>query len=53
MEYDFNPIDGGAYVDISTENDSFYCRIKEKRAVTKLAFATEEIYLRSKEKAKC
>ena len=55
VEYDFTPIDGGAYVDISTENDSFYCRISGRGQVTKLGFATEEIYLRSmaKEKEKC
>jgi hypothetical protein len=31
-------------VDISTENDSFYCRPTGKNVITKLAFATEEIY---------
>lgn len=47
MEYAFTPIDGKDYVDISTENDSFYCRVTGNNVITKLAFATEEIYLRS------
>ena len=47
VEYDFGPIDGKDYVDISNENDSFYCRPTQKNIITKLAFATEEIYLRS------
>ena len=47
VEYGFTPIDGGDYVDISTENDSFYCRIPGRNAVTKLALATEAIYQRS------
>ena len=38
-------------VDISTENDSFYCRLTKPIAVTKLAFATEELYLRSQKKS--
>jgi hypothetical protein len=33
-------------VDISTENDSFYCFPAKENVVTKLAFATEEIYQR-------
>ena len=47
VEYDFGPLDKSDYVDISTENDSFYCRPTQKNVITKLAFATEEIYLRS------
>ena len=42
VEYDF--------IDISTENDSFYCIPTKKNILTKLAFATEEIYLRSQKK---
>ena len=55
VEYAFTPIDGKDYVDISTENDSFYCRVTGKNVITKLAFATEEIYLRAmnKEKLEC
>ncbi len=44
VEYDFKPIDGADYLDISTENDSFYCRPSGKNVITKLAFATEIIY---------
>ena len=54
VEYDFGPLDKSDYVDISTEDDSFYCRPTQKNVITKLAFATEELYLRSqkvKEKA--
>ena len=47
VEYDFGPIDKRDYIDISTENDSFYCAPTGKNVITKLAFATEEIYLRS------
>ena len=52
VEYNFTPIDGCDYVDISTENDSFYCRPTKPNVITKLAFATEEIYLRSQIKTK-
>ena len=51
VEYDFSPLKGGDFVDISTENDSFYCRLTKPIAVTKLAFATEELYLRSQKKS--
>lgn len=47
VEYDFGPIDKCDYVDISTENDSFYCRPTKPNIITKLAFATEEIYQRT------
>jgi len=47
VEYNFTPIDGSDYLDISTENDSFYCRPTRPNVITKLAFATEELYLRS------
>jgi hypothetical protein len=33
-------------VDISTENDSFYCFPTKENVVTKLSLATEEIYKR-------
>ena len=49
IEYDFGPIDGKDYVDISTENDSFYCRPTQTNVITKLGFATEELYLRSQQ----
>ena len=47
VEYDFGPIDKRDYLDISTENDSFYCAPSKENVITKLAFATEELYLRS------
>ena len=38
------------YVDISTENDSFYCYPKKQNVVTKLSFATEELYKMKKKR---
>ena len=52
VEYDFGPIDKKDYVDISTENDSFYCRPTGKNVITKLSFATEEIYQRTMQQKK-
>ena len=46
VEYDFPHIKPLDCLDISTENDSFYCYPSQKNTVTKLAFATEEIYKR-------
>ena len=51
VEYDFGPLGKRDFVDISTENDSFYCRPTGKNVITKLAFATEEIYLRSQRRS--
>ena len=50
VEYEFSPLKNKDFVDISTENDSFYCHIPEAGRITKLAFATEELYLRSQKK---
>lgn len=50
VEYDFGPLKSVDCLDISTENDSFYCIPTKKNILTKLAFATEEIYLRSQKK---
>ena len=50
VEYDFGPQNKKDCLDISTENDSFYCIPTKKNILTKLAFATEEIYLRSQKK---
>ena len=50
VEYDFGPLKKKDCLDISTENDSFYCIPTKKNILTKLAFATEEIYLRSQKK---
>ena len=50
VEYDWFRIRKDDCVDISTENDSFYCYFKHsKNVVTKLAFATELIYEKSLE----
>ena len=47
VEYDFGPLGKIDCLDISTENDSFYCRPSKSNVITKLAFATEEIYQRA------
>lgn len=44
IEYDYCYIKPYDCVDISTENDSFYCYPRQENVVTKLAFATEELY---------
>ena len=44
VEYDFPHIKPFDCLDISTESDSFYCYPTKQNVVTKLAFATEEIY---------
>ena len=44
IEYDYCYIKPFDCVDISTESDSFYCYPKKENVVTKLGFATEEIY---------
>ncbi len=53
VEYDYCYIKPFDCFDISTENDSFYCYPKTKTdVVTKLAFATEEIYQLKLEQSK-
>ena len=53
VEYDFPHIKPLDCVDISTENDSFYCFPKTKTdVVTKLAFATEIIFQLHEKKVK-
>jgi 1-acyl-sn-glycerol-3-phosphate acyltransferase/DNA-directed RNA polymerase subunit RPC12/RpoP len=45
VEYDWFRIKRDDCIDISTEDDSFYCYFKNKKnVVTKLAFATEALY---------
>ncbi len=52
VEYDYCYIKPYDCVDISTEKDSFYCYPVKQNVITKLAFATEELYLRAqKQKA--
>ena len=51
VEYDYCYLRPEDCFDISTKHDSFYCYPTKKNVVTKLAFATEELYLRSRKKA--
>ena len=44
VEYDWYRIRRADCLDISTEQDSFYCFPTQENIVTKLAFATEEIF---------
>lgn len=44
IEYDWFRIKKDDCIDISTENDSFYCYLTKKNIVTKLGFATEIIH---------
>ena len=44
MEYDYCYVRPEDCVDISTDNDSLYCYPKKQNVVTKLSFATEELY---------
>lgn len=52
IEYDYCYLKPFDCFDISTENDSFYCYPTKQNVVTKLGFATEEIYLMHREQAK-
>ena len=52
VEYEFPHIKPLDCIDISTEKDSFYCFPSRKNVETKLAFATEEIYLLHYENAR-
>lgn len=47
VEYNFSPLKKVDCLDISTENDSFYCIPTRENCITKLAFAVEELYLAS------
>ena len=44
VEYDYFRIRRADCFDISTETDSYYCYPTKENVITKLAFATEEIY---------
>lgn len=46
VEYDHNKIKPLDCFDISTEDDLYYCYPSKDNVITKLAFATEEIYKR-------
>ena len=51
VEYDYCYIKPLDCIDISTDNDSFYCYPTKENVVTKLAFATEELYQMKKKGA--
>ena len=44
IEYDYCYVRPDDCIDISTENDSLYCYPTKQNVVTKLSFATEELY---------
>lgn len=48
VEYDY--LGRGDCVDISTLEDSYWCYLTKRDAITKLSFATEEIFLAAKRK---
>ena len=50
IEYDYCYIKPYDCIDISTNNDSFYCYPTKENVVTKLSLATEEIYKWEQEK---
>lgn len=53
IEYDRPKIKPEDCIDVSTENDTFYCfPVNRRNIVTKMAFATEEIYRLAMEKKK-
>ena len=52
IEYDWFRIKKDDCIDISTENDSFYCYLTKPNVVTKLGFATEIIYQNKLEEIK-
>ncbi|MBQ4131711.1 MAG: 1-acyl-sn-glycerol-3-phosphate acyltransferase [Clostridia bacterium] len=52
VEYDYCYIKPFDCFDISTEKDSYYCYPTKENIITKLAFATEILYLKSLERAK-
>lgn len=49
IEYDWCYVKPLDCVDISTENDSFFCYPKKENVVTKMAFATEILYEKAME----
>ena len=52
IEYDYCYLRPEDCVDISTDNDSLYCYPVKQNVVTKLAFATEELYKMKMEEKK-
>ena len=52
IEYDYCYLEPRDCVDISTEDDSYYCYPVKENVVTKLAFATEIIYQNAEKNTK-
>ena len=52
VEYDYVYVRPEDCIDISTDKDSFYCYPKKNDVITKLSFATEELYRYAKETIK-
>ena len=52
IEYDYCHIEPYDCFDITTEDDCYFCYPNQKNVVTKIGFATEEIYLYNLKKAK-
>ena len=50
IEYDYCYVRPDDCIDISTSKDSLYCYPTKKNVVTKLSFATEELYKQKMEK---
>ena len=50
IEYDYCYLRPEDCLDISTEDDSYYCYPTQQNVVTKLAFATEILYQRARQK---
>ena len=50
IEYDY--LGRGDCVDISIQDDSFWCYFTKRDVITKLSFATEEIFFLADEKQK-
>lgn len=48
IEYDY--LGRGDCIDVSTLEDSYWCYLSKRDAITKLSFATEEIFLAAKRK---
>ena len=52
IEYDYVYVKPFDCIDISTENDSFYCYPTKQNVVTKVSFAVEELYKKYNEQRK-
>ena len=50
IEYDY--LGGGDCVDLSLPDESYWCYLSQRDAITKLSFATEEIFFLAREQSK-